>query len=177
MQKYLTFLQHNNQYQHYANELINAGGNEAAQSRAPSFVNTWHKLSLDDKFNQSQYNFIVNTHLNPLIKSIQEKNILNLDNRHPVVKDALYSMSVQHQGASKIVNNTLQLLKEEYGNNSNNIDDASMLKALYKSRSNYVLSLPESQYKGDGKITKQEKLNIVNKRYPAELQNALNYLK
>jgi len=34
-----------------------------------------------------------------------------LNERHPVVKDVLYSMSVQHGKASKIVNDTLEKLK------------------------------------------------------------------
>ena len=47
---------------------------------------------------------------------------------------------------------------------------------MYKKRADYVNSLPVSQHSGDGKITQNEKDNIVNKRYPNELDEALKYL-
>ena len=47
---------------------------------------------------------------------------------------------------------------------------------MYKKRTDYVNSLPVSQHPGDGKITQNEKDNIVNKRYPNELDEALKYL-
>ena len=177
MNKYINYLSVHPEYRKYANTLNMAGGDLAAREKMQSFVNAWINLSKDNDFNESQYNFIIDTHLNPLINSIEEKDILNLNNRHPVVKDALYSISVQHGKAPLIVNNALHNIKEMYGKNSVNIDDAIILKSLYDSRKNYVQSLPESQYLGDGKITKQEKINIINKRYPKELQDALNYLK
>ena len=177
MNNYINYLSQHPEYKDFADNLNIAGGNLAARQKTQTFVDTWRELSKNDNFNASQYNFIVDTHLNPLINSIKEKGILNLDKRHPVVKDALYSMSVQHKGASKIVNNALQKIKEIYGNDPINVNDEMMLRNLYNSRKNYVLSLPESQYPGDNKITRQEKMNIINKRYPAELQNALNYLR
>ena len=177
MKSYISYLSQNQKYKDFADALNTAGGDIAARQKSQSFIDTWGELSKNNDFNDSQYNFIVDTHLNPLINSVQEKDILNLDNRHPVVKDALYSMSVQHRGAPKIVNNALQGIKETYGNNPANINDETILRSLYDSRKNYVLSLPESQYPGDGKITAQEKMNIINKRYPKELQDALNYLR
>ena len=83
----------------------------------------------------------------------------------------------QREAANEVSTRETNERKEMYGKNSVNIDDAIILKSLYDSRKNYVQSLPESQYLGDGKITKQEKINIINKRYPKELQDALNYLK
>lgn len=177
MNSYINYLSQNPKYKDFADTLNTAGGDAAARQKSQSFIDAWGELSKNNDFNNSQYNFIVDTHLNPLINSIQEKGILDLDNRHPVIKDALYSMSVQHRGAPKIVNNALQGIKERYGNDSANINDETILKSLYDSRKNYVLSLPESQYPGDGKITTQEKMNIINKRYPKELQDALNYLR
>ena len=172
MNKYLNFIKNNPQYKEFSEELEKAGGNKAAILQDPNFVKTWKALSQNDNFNNSQYNFIINTHLQPLLNSVQNKELLNIDGRHPVVKDALYSMSVQHGKAAQIVNNTLEELQKK----DIKIDDATLLKALYKKRTNYVNSLPVSQHPGDGKITQNEKDNIVNKRYPNELDEALKYL-
>ena len=172
MNKYLNFIKNNPQYKEFYDALEKSGGNKAATSLDPNFVKVWKELSKNDNFNNSQYNFIVNTHLQPLFNSVRNKEFLDIDNRHPVVKDALYSMSVQHRKAAQIVNNTLQELQ----NNNIKIDDATLLKALYKKRADYVNSLSVSQHPGDGKITQNEKDNIVNKRYPNELDEALKYL-
>ena len=172
MNKYLNFIKNNPQYKKFYDALEKAGGNKAATLKDPNFVNEWKALSQNDNFNNSQYNFIINTHLQPLLNSVQNKELLNIDSRHPVVKDALYSMSVQHRKAAQIVNNTLEELQKK----NIKIDDATLLKALYKKRADYVNSLPVSQHPGDGKITQNEKDNIVNKRYPNELDEALKYL-
>lgn len=172
MNKYLNFIKNNPQYKEFYDALEKSGGNKAATSLDPNFVKVWKELSQNDNFNNSQYNFIVNTHLQPLLNSVRNKEFLDIDNRHPVVKDALYSMSVQHRKAAQIVNNTLQELQ----NNNIKIGDATLLKALYKKRADYVNSLSVSQHPGDGKITQNEKDNIVNKRYPNELKEALKYL-
>ena len=172
MNKYLNFIKNNLQYRKFYDALEKAGGNKAATLKDPNFVNEWKALSQNDNFNNSQYNFIINTHLRPLLNSIQNKELLNIDNRHPVVKDVLYSMSVQHGKAAQIVNNTLQELQKK----NTKIDDAALLRALYKKRADYVNSLPISQYSRDGRITQNEKDNIINIRYPNELKEALKYL-
>ena len=172
MNKYLNFIKNNPQYKKFYDALERAGGNKAATLKDPIFINEWKALSQNDNFNQSQYNFIINTHLQPLLNSVQNKELLDIENRHPVVKDALHSMSVQHRKAAQIVNNTLQELQKK----NTKIDDATLLRALYKKRADYVNSLPASQYPGDGRITQNEKDNIINIRYPNELDEALKYL-
>ena len=172
MNKYLNFIKNNSQYREFSDILEKAGGNKAASQKAPNFVKAWEELSKNDNFNNSQYKFMIDTHLQPLLKSVQDKDLLDIDNRHPVVKDALYSLSVQHGKAAQIVNNTLQKIRH----NGTSFDDATLLEVLYKTRADYVKSLPASQYPRDGKITQNEKDNIVNKRYPNELYEALKYL-
>ena len=112
MNKYLNFIKNNPQYKKFYDALERAGGNKAATLKDPIFINEWKALSQNDNFNQSQYNFIINTHLQPLLNSIQNKELLDIENRHPVVKDALHSMSVQHGKAAQIVNNTFKNYKK-----------------------------------------------------------------
>ncbi len=174
MNKYINYLQKITEYKHFAQKLNNAGGGKGAKAGTELFKNTWITLSKNPAFNQSQKQFIIETHLTPLLNSVKEKNILDINSRHPVIKDVLYSISVQHQGAAIIVNRAMNSLKQKY---KTHIDDAELIKELYNQRTLYVKSLPESQKKGDGKITKREKENILKKRYPAEMLKALNFLK
>ena len=81
---------------------------------------------------------------------------------------------MQHFGAPKILNDTLQELYKKY---RDNVDDEIFLKTLYKNRTEYVRALKDSEKPGDNRITRREKYNIINKRYPEELQKALQYLK
>ena len=94
-----------------------------------------------------------------------------------MIKDVLYSLSVQHSGAKKIIDRATSSIKNKYGNQAPYVDDSILIKEIYEQRSKYVKSLPESEYRGDGKITKNEKDNILKNRYPEELKDALNYLK
>ena len=90
-----------------------------------------------------------------------------------MIKDVLYSLSVQHYRASLIVNRALTKLKQT---KKDSITDEDIIRELYRQRIEYVASLPESKYKGDGKITAEDKRNIITNRYPAELREALRYL-
>ena len=90
-----------------------------------------------------------------------------------MIKDVLYSLSVQHYRASLIVNRAITKLKQT---KRDNITDEDIIRELYRQRTEYVASLPESKYKGDGKIKAKEKHNIITNRYPAELRDALRYL-
>ena len=66
-------------------------------------------------------------------------------------------------------------LQNKYGDN--NVDDETLIRTLYQYRHNYVENLPEHSEPGDNRITRQEKLNILNNRYPNELKDALECLK
>ena len=177
MQSYINYLNRHGKYHEYYVTLTEAGGYSAAKCKSKAFESIWKKLSKDKNFNESQQQFIIETHLKPLLNSIKEKEILNIDNRHPVVKDVLYSMSVQHYRAPSIVNNAVLVLKQRFGKNIDRITDEMIIKELYKQRALYVESLSESEQQNDGKITKSEKNNILKYRYPEELKDALNYLK
>ena len=173
MSKYLNFLKSN--YPEFYNELYSAGGNAAALVKNKEFVDKWRELSQNAKFNGSQYDFMISTHYAPTVERIKNKQLLDLENRNRILKDVIYSMSVQHRKASDIINSALFDLQNKYGDN--NVDDETLIKTLYQYRHNYVENLPEHSEPGDNRITRQEKLNILNNRYPNELKDALECLK
>ena len=77
MAKYINFLSKSSKYSKYSKLLNEAGGEEGALQRTNDFENMWIKLSKNEEFNQSQHDFIIDTHLKPLITAVKEKHILN----------------------------------------------------------------------------------------------------
>ncbi len=65
MQDYIGYLNKNKPYKSFADRLNNAGGNQAALNGNKSFLNEWSTLCKDNKFNQSQEDFIFKTHYAP----------------------------------------------------------------------------------------------------------------
>lgn len=106
-----------------------------------------------DEFEAAQLAFIVRTHYIPVHVSAAEQGF-SVDNRG--VQEALYSMSVQHGGALKIVKQAKALMWVQ-------VSAEEQIKILYRARAGYVngLSMPAS--------TKQS----ILKRYRMEVGDAL----
>jgi hypothetical protein len=127
---------------------------QGLQPGTQKFNEVYSRLAREnpEAFANSQQAFLKRTHFDPLEKHAKE---LGFDTSNPGVREALYSMSVQHGGAKKIVSDAA-------ANKGSNPQD--QIKALYGSRSQYVAglsSLPEG--------TKQSVLN----RYTREEKDAL----
>ena len=84
-----------------------------------------------------------------------------MDKRHPVIKDALYSLAVQHGRADLIV-------KRAFGADVSSCSDREIINRLYNARIAYVSALT--------KIEAKVRDNIINKRYPQERDKALKFL-
>ena len=59
MLDYIKYLKTKPEYREYANILNNAGGYKGANERTKTFKNAWDKLSEDENFDKSQYQFIL----------------------------------------------------------------------------------------------------------------------
>ena len=131
MRKYLEYMKNNPQYRQYAIELEKYGFHEAAKAGDFSFQDKWVELTKYEGFNESQHNFIVDSHYKPLINKVSNIYGLDLENRHPVIKDILFSMSVQHRKAADIV-------KRALGMDASLLTDEEMVNKLYEQRVTYV---------------------------------------
>ncbi|MBQ9732047.1 MAG: minor capsid protein [Alphaproteobacteria bacterium] len=157
MKDYISFLENTPQYTNFANQLIKAGGENAAKLKTDEFENIWKSNSKNPNFNQSQTDFIVEKKLKPLLAKISDIKGLNLEKRHPVIKDVLYSVAVQHGKASTIVRNA-------WKGDVSKISDEDLITSLYQQRMLYV-----------SKLDIANKNNILN-RYPKECLKAINSL-
>ncbi len=163
MRDYIRYLKQKTQYKKFAVELENVGGYAAAILKTPSFEKKWQELAKNQFFVNSQRDFIVDKKLVHVLRAIKDVKGLNLENRHPVIKDALYSAAVQHGRAALIAKNALG------GQDASDMSDEEILIRLYTARANYVYGLNEME--------PNLKRNILRNRYPEELNNALNILK
>ena len=88
----------------------------------------------------------------------------NLEKRHPVIKDVLFSLAIQHGQRGSLI-----LIKNALGDNVQNLDDASLINRLYDERSRVDKYLAQ--------LSKEMRDNIKNKRYPNERKDALDRLR
>ena len=162
MQDYIKYLNQNQQYKSFANNLNNAGGNQAALRGDKAFINEWQKLCKDDDFNQAQENFIFKTHYIPIKNKLNKIPGLNIDKRNPVVKDVVFSSAVQHRG------NTPTIFQRAFPNQSlSQMSDEDIINGIYNERKNtdryFSKSTPSEQ-------------NSVKKRLEEERLEALRLL-
>ncbi|MBP3345710.1 MAG: hypothetical protein J6L86_01595 [Alphaproteobacteria bacterium] len=161
MKDFLKFLSFCDRYRPYAAALQNAGGYTGAVNKTAAFEQTWQNLAQDAGFVQSQHDFIIEQKLRPLLKKIGMIKGLSLEQRHPVLKDVLYSMAVQHGRAALIV-------KKALGTDVSSCSDREIINRLYDARIAYVSALT--------KMAPKERDNIIRKRYPQERDKALDFL-
>ena len=161
MKDFLKFLSSCDRYITYASALQNAGGYTGAVNKTAAFEHAWQTLAREEDFVQAQHDFIIEQKLRPLFKKIGMIKGLNPEERHPVLKDVLYSMAVQHGRAALIVQKAL-------GTDVSSCSDREIINRLYDARIAYVSALT--------KMAPKERDNIIRKRYPQERDKALNLL-
>lgn len=148
-------------YKNYAERLKNAGGNQAAARKEPRFVNEWQDLAKDSNFDKAQEDCILEKNYKPFLRNNAEIKGLDVEQRHPVIKDVIFSTAVQHGENSNVLKNAL-------GQDASQMSDEEIINRTYDERANvkkYFLGLDH-----------QTREN-VGKRFPKEKRRALNLLK
>jgi hypothetical protein len=83
-----------------------------------------------DEFRSAQHDFIKKTHYDKTLRILTPTytDQLNLDGRSPVIKDVIWSTSVQHGagGGAKIIRRVLE------GQNNENLSDEELINRIYK---------------------------------------------
>ena len=164
MKDFLSYLEKNEKYQDFAQKLQSSGGYAGALNKANNFVSAWKELAKNQDFIQSQYQFIFDMKFKPLLRNVAQIEGFDIEKRHPVIKDVLFSIAVQHgqRGAFDLIKNAL-------GSSAKNLDDEALINKLYDERSKvdkYLATQPSSIRK-----------NAKNNRYPNERKDALKALK
>ena len=133
MQDYIKYLNQNQQYKSFANNLNNAGGNQAALRGDKAFINEWQKLCKDDDFNQAQENFIFKTHYIPIKNKLNKIPGLNIDKR---IQRAFPNQSLSQMSDEDIINGIYNERKntDRYFSKSTPAEQNSVKKRLEEER-------------------------------------------
>lgn len=140
--------------------LQNSGFGQAFAGARPgtsTFNSKWKDLSGNVDFQQAQHDFIKKSHFEPVRNFATKMGLPN----HPAVNEALWSMGVQHGGATKIVNRAFK------GQDVSNMSAEQIVNRLYDARGTYVSGL--------SKVPQRTKQSIL-RRYRNELDDVLDML-
>ncbi|MCB2072989.1 MAG: hypothetical protein H6917_16135 [Novosphingobium sp.] len=141
-----------------------------AAAGSDAFTRAWKAIAARDPedFADAQHAFIERTHYRPAVSAVLRRTGLDLDGRHPAVRDATWSVAVQHGGAAGILAGAVDgadaVLPRE-----NDGFDRCLVEAIYARRTDYVLRLA-ARSRGGARRTLE---NVARNRYPAELAAAL----
>lgn len=159
-------------------------GNEGARwagelSAAPgsrAFSDAWRAIAArePEAFRAAQHSFIQRTHYEPAVAAVAGSTGLDLNARHDAVRDATWSVSVQHAGAAIILNRAVAATDAQLARTDPGYDRA-LINNIYAARTDYVLNVARTSTS----LTAGERAQLVDvtrNRYPAELAQALAML-
>ena len=125
------------------------------------YADTWRAIAAKEgmTFFNAQHTFIKATHYDKAILKVHKDTNVNLDIRTDAVRNAIWSMAVQHGGAAEVIESAIHYCKADA-----TIDnDLALLTAMYAARVAYV----------DNNPNLKQLLKGLHARYAAELDQAL----
>lgn len=139
-----------------------------------SFSRAWRELSQrePEAFGAAQNAFIARTHYRPAVAAVLEATGVDLDTRHSAVREATWSVAVQHGRASGILIDAVQATQLRATPEEGLVFDRVLVGKIYDERSAYVLRVTARA----GPAAARTLRSIVRNRYPAERQAALAML-
>ncbi|TFI59489.1 hypothetical protein E2493_04680 [Sphingomonas parva] len=136
------------------------------------FSNLWKAIASrePDDFRAAQHQFIERTHYRQTVADVLARKGLDLDKRHDAVRDATWSVAVQHGRAATILIRAIDATDPTLSRDDPGYDRA-LVEQIYKARTAYVLEvaanpkLPQSQ--------RNQLISITRNRYPSECEKCL----
>jgi hypothetical protein len=141
-----------------------------------AFSDQWRAIANREPqaFRDAQHAFIERTHYQPAVDSVQNRTGLDLNTRHDAVRDAVWSVSVQHAGAATILRDAVARTDRQLARTDPGYDRA-LINNIYDRRTEYVLDVARN----NSRLTageRQQLISITQNRYPAERRDALSML-
>ena len=140
-----------------------------AEPGSEAFSAAWKAIAArePDAFAQAQHGFIERTHYRPAVASVLRSTRLDLDARHQAVRDATWSVAVQHGRAARLLAAAVEKADAVLPRKDGGYD-RRLVEAVYAERTEYVLQLA-----GRSKEPARSTLEAITRnRYPAELAAA-----
>lgn len=140
----------------------------AARPGSSAFTAIWRQIAAREPevFRAAQHAFIERTHYRRAVAAVLASKDIDLDSRHDAVRDATWSVAVQHGRAANILAEAVAATDQQV----RRIDpgyDRQLVEAIYKARTDYVLRVSRNPKLSAGE--RQQLIDITRKRYPDEL--------
>lgn len=137
-----------------------------------AFNREWRAIAAENPraFRAAQHAFIERTHYDVAVNGVREQTGLNLDTRHRAIREAVWSVSVQHAGAQTILRRAIARTDAQMSRNDAGYDRA-LANNIYAVRTQYVLDVANGP-----RISASEKaqlISVTQNRYPAERADIL----
>ncbi|WP_188710062.1 VgrG-related protein [Novosphingobium marinum] len=134
------------------------------------FTTAWRAIAAaeGDAFDDAQHAFIARTHYDPAVAGVLADTGLDLDGRHDAVRDATWSVAVQHGGARRILRAAVARADSLHWRASDAYDRA-LVDAIFDERCAYVARIAG---RSAGAVRRTLE-NVVRGRYPEERAMAL----
>lgn len=116
-------------------------------------------------FRAAQHGFIERTHYQPTVDKVRDATGLDLSTRHPAVREATWSTSVQHGGAKTLLGDAIRKTDGQVARTDPSYD-RKLVDNIYSGRADYLNRLADS-----GNYTAKEAAqlrSIATTRYPNE---------
>lgn len=144
----------------------------SAAPGSPGFTAAWREIAArePEAFANAQHGFIERTHYRPALAAVRQRTGLDLDARHAAVRDASWSVAVQHAGAAGVLIDAVTDTDAARERDETGYDRV-LVEAIYTVRAAYVLRVAARA--GTDSAQGRTLQSIVRGRYPAELAAAL----
>ena len=141
-----------------------------ATSGSTAFSRCWRAIANREPkaFADAQHAFIERTHYRPAVSAVHEQTRLDLDSRHPAVRDVTWSVAVQHGGAVRILSGAVAKTDKKLGRSDPGYD-RELVEMIYGERTQYVLRIAGRAGPRAGRTLR----SITRNRYPSELASAI----
>lgn len=135
-----------------------------------AFTAAWKRIAAraPEVFAEAQHAFIERTHYQPAVDAVRRRTGLDLDARHPAVRDVTWSIAVQHGGAAEILAAAVAVADAGLDRGAEAYD-RGLVDAAYDQRSAYVLRVAARS----GAAVRRTLESMARTRYPAERAAAL----
>ncbi len=147
----------------------------ASTPGSADFSRIWKEIAAaqTQAFGDAQHTFIERTHYRTAVAAVLAAKGLDLDARHDGVRDACWSVAVQHSKAAVILIDAVNACDKGEARTSAKYD-RRLIEAIYARRTDYVLGVAANTKLPKGQ--RNQLISITKNRYPAELADALKML-
>ena len=115
--------------------------------RGGAFGTTWQQIAAQNgsAFYQAQHAYIQRTHYDPVVQYVLDHTGVDVNTMSSAVQNVVWSMSVQHGGASQLVTGAVNEVAMSGLNPSDPTYQSTLINQLYSDREVYVMDLHPPQ--------------------------------